>query len=163
MCCSLRLLLTHWGRVTHICVSRLTVTGSDDGLSPGRRQSIIWTNAGILLIQTLGTNFSEMLGKTHSFSFRKMHLKMSFAKGRLFSLGLNVLSLLAKCWWFGSNLASYLQFHYWAILACYYYSVVKQQQGTLVTENENKYLTTRTGYKRCLKQRKWQMNHYPTR
>ena len=39
-----------WGRVTHICVSRLTITGSDDGLSPGRRQAIIWTNAGILLI-----------------------------------------------------------------------------------------------------------------
>ena len=42
--------LTHWGRVTHICVSILTVTGPDNGLSPGRRQAIIWTNAGILLI-----------------------------------------------------------------------------------------------------------------
>ena len=31
-------ILTHWGRVTHICVSRLTITGSDNGLSPGRRQ-----------------------------------------------------------------------------------------------------------------------------
>ena len=27
-----------------------TTIGSDSGLSPGRRQSIIWTNAGILLI-----------------------------------------------------------------------------------------------------------------
>ena len=42
--------LTHWGRVTHICVSKLTIIGSDNGLSPGRRQAIIWTNAGILLI-----------------------------------------------------------------------------------------------------------------
>ena len=42
--------LTHWGRVKHICVSRLTITGSDNGLSPGRRQAIMWTNAGILLI-----------------------------------------------------------------------------------------------------------------
>ena len=41
--------LTHWGRVTHICVSKLTIIGSDNGLSPGRRQAIIWTNAGILL------------------------------------------------------------------------------------------------------------------
>ena len=43
-------LLTHWGRVTHICVSNLTIIGSDNGLSTGRRQAIIWTNAGILLI-----------------------------------------------------------------------------------------------------------------
>ena len=83
--------LTHWGRVTHICVSKLTIIGSDNGLSPGRRQAIIWTNAGILLIRTLGTNFSEILGKIHSFSFKKMHFKMSSAKGRLFSLGLNEL------------------------------------------------------------------------
>ena len=61
--------LTYWGPVTHICVSRLTVTGSDNGLSPGRRQAIIWTNAGILLIRTLGTNFSEIPGKAHSFSY----------------------------------------------------------------------------------------------
>ena len=81
--------LTHRGRVTHICVSKLTIIGSDNGLSPGRRQAIIWTNAGILLIRTLGTNFREILGKIHSIPFKKRHLKMSSAKGRLFSLGLN--------------------------------------------------------------------------
>ena len=86
--------LTHWGRVTHICVSKLTIIGSDNGLSPGRRQAIIWTNAGILLIRTLGTNFSEIPGKIHSFSFKKKHLKMSSAKRRLFSLGLNELTHL---------------------------------------------------------------------
>ena len=53
--------LTHWGRATHICVSRLTITGPDNGLSPSRRHAIIWTNAGILLLQTSGTNFSEIL------------------------------------------------------------------------------------------------------
>ena len=83
--------LTHWGRVTHICVGNLTIIGSDNGLSPGRRQAIIWTNAGILLIRTLGTNLSEILGEIHSFSFSKMHLKMSSAKWRLFGLGLNEL------------------------------------------------------------------------
>ena len=84
--------LTHWGRVTQICVSKLTIIGSDNGLSPGRRQVIIWTNDGILLIRTLGTNFSEILSEIHSFSFKKMHLKMSSAKWRLFCLGLNELS-----------------------------------------------------------------------
>ena len=33
--------LTHCGRVTHICVSKLTIIDSDNGLSPGRRQAII--------------------------------------------------------------------------------------------------------------------------
>ena len=50
--------LTHWGRVTHICASKLKIIGSDNGLSPGRRQTIIWTNTGILLVGPLGTNFS---------------------------------------------------------------------------------------------------------
>ena len=74
------LLLTHWGRVTHICVSKLTIIGSDNGLSPGRRQAIIWTNAGILLLST--------------------------AKWRPSCLGLNVLNIsehviiknLQSCW-----------------------------------------------------------------
>ena len=53
-------MLTHWGWVTHICVGNLTIIGSDNGLSPGRRQAIIWTSVGILLIGPLGTNFSEI-------------------------------------------------------------------------------------------------------
>ena len=85
-------LLTHWGRVTHICVIDLTIIGSNDGLSPGRRQAIIWTNAGILLIGILGTNFSEILSEIHTFSCMKIHLKMSPAKWRPFCLGLDVLT-----------------------------------------------------------------------
>ena len=83
--------LTHWGRVTHICVSKLTIIGSNNGLSPTRCQAIICTNAGILSIGPLGTNFSEILIEIHTFSFKKMHLKMSSAKWRPFCLGLNVL------------------------------------------------------------------------
>ena len=84
-------LLTHWGRVTHICVSKLTIIGSDNGLSPGRRQAIIWTNTGILLIEPSGTNFNEILIEIHTFSFKKMHLKLSFGKCQPSCLGLNVL------------------------------------------------------------------------
>ena len=76
--------LTHWGRVTHICVGKPTTIGSDNGLSPGWRQAIIWTIAGILLIGPLGTNFSEILIGIQTFSFKKMHLKMSSAKRRPF-------------------------------------------------------------------------------
>ena len=84
--------LTHWGRVRHICVSKLAIIGSDNGLSPDRRQAIIQTNAGILLIRTLGTNFSEIWSKIHTISFKKMHLNMSSAKWRPFCLSLNVVS-----------------------------------------------------------------------
>ena len=84
--------LTHWGRGTHICGSKLTIIGSDNGLSPGRRQAIIWTNARILLIRLLGTNFNEMSIEILTFSFTKMRLKVSSVKLRPFCLGLNVLS-----------------------------------------------------------------------
>ena len=85
--------LTHWGRVTHICVGNLTIIGSDNGLSPGRRQAIIWTNDGILLIWPLETNFSEILIEIRIFSLKKIRLKMSSAKCCPFRLGLNVFNL----------------------------------------------------------------------
>ena len=83
--------LTHWGWVMHICITKLTIIGSDNGLSPGQRQAIIWTNTGILLIGPLGTHFSEILIEIDIFSFRKMHLKMSSGKWWSFCLCVNVL------------------------------------------------------------------------
>ena len=83
--------LTHWSRVTHICVGNLIIIGLDNGLSPDRRQAIIWTNAGILLIGPLGTNFSEISIEILTFAFTKMRLKVSSAKRRPFCFGLNVL------------------------------------------------------------------------
>ena len=80
--------------MTHICVSKLAIIGSDNGLSPDRRQAIIWTNAGISLIGPLETNFSEILIKIHTLSFKKIDLKMSSGNRRPFCLGLNVLTLL---------------------------------------------------------------------
>ena len=48
--------------MTHIYASVAYITiDSDNGLSPVRRQAIFWTNAGILLIGSLGINFSEIL------------------------------------------------------------------------------------------------------
>ena len=88
--------LTHWGRVTHICVSELTIIGSDNGLSPGRRQAIIWTNDGILLIGPIGTNFNDISIGIQTFSFKKMHFKMSSAKWRPFCLSLNVLKMVCN-------------------------------------------------------------------
>ena len=91
-----------------MCVAYLTIIGSDNGLSPSRRQAIIWTNVRILLIRPLGANFSEILIEIYTFSFKKMHLKMSSAKRRPFCLGLNLLTyavfasfrtVLGPTWW----------------------------------------------------------------
>ena len=82
--------LTRWGRVMHICASKLAITDSENGLLPARHQAIIWTNTGMLLIRTLGTNFSEIWSEIYTFSFKKMHLKMS-GKCRPSYLGFNVL------------------------------------------------------------------------
>ena len=96
------MLFSHWCVNTlrpsdaFICVVDLTIISSDNGLSPGRRQAIIWTNAGILLFGPLGTNFSEILIEIQTFSLKKIHLKMSSAKWRPFCLGLNVLTTFIR-------------------------------------------------------------------
>ena len=105
--------LTHWGWVMHIpvCVGNLTITGSDNGLSPVWRQAIICTNAGILLIGPLGTHFSEISIESLTFSFRKMCLKESSAKWWPFCLSLNELIhwlvgmwLILKVWFSNSSI-----------------------------------------------------------
>ena len=78
VCCKWQCYLlfsTHWGRATHISVSKLPIVDSDNGM---------------LLIGPMGTKFSEVLIKLCTFSFQKMHLKMSSGKWRSFCLGLNV-------------------------------------------------------------------------
>ena len=73
--------------MTHTCVGNLTIIGSDNGLSPGRRQAIIWNNADLLSIGHLGTKFNEILIEILTFAFKKLRLKMSSAKWRPFCPG----------------------------------------------------------------------------
>ena len=91
VCC-----LTHWGRVMHICVGILPVIGSDSGLSPGRHQAIIWTNAKILLIWPVETNFSEILFRNSNIFIQEIALERVAPKGRPVCLGLNV-SIFGAC------------------------------------------------------------------
>ena len=116
-------LITHWDRVTHICVSKLTIIGSDNGSSPSRRQAIIWTNVGMLLIGPLGTNFSEILIEIYIISSKKMHLKLSSAKRWPFCLGHNVL----RHWkWVNSFSSSHFKptpfNHYWYFCCCCFFT-----------------------------------------
>ena len=76
----------------HICVSEQDQHCFSNGLSPIRRQAITWTNAVLLSIRPLGTNFNEIWIKIQNFSFMKIHFKMSSAKWRSFCSGGNDLS-----------------------------------------------------------------------
>ena len=63
--------LTHWGRVTQICVSKPTIIGSDNGLSPGRRQDIIYLNqCWNFVYWTLGNKFQRKLNP-NSYIFKQ--------------------------------------------------------------------------------------------
>ena len=75
--------------MTHIYIGKVTIIGSDNGLSSGQRLAIIWTSAKILLIGPLGTNFAEILIEIYIFSFNKMHLKILSGNWRPSCLGLN--------------------------------------------------------------------------
>ena len=121
-------ILIHWGWVMHICISEPNIIGSDNGLSPGRRQAIIWTNAGILLIGPLGTNFSEILIKIITFSFKKMYLKMSSAKRQPFCLGLNVLT-----WWNQVSMVKDMTL-YNQYKDCYSHSMLVQWSGSTLAQ-----------------------------
>ena len=62
--------LTHWGRVPHICVNKLTMIVSDNCLSPGRRQAVMWSNPGIFFN---GTNLRDISIKIHIFFHSRLH------------------------------------------------------------------------------------------
>ena len=76
------MVLTHRDRVKRIYVSKIIIIGSDNDLLPGRRQAIMWTNAGILLIGPSIITLSKILTEINRVSFQQMRLKMSSAKRR---------------------------------------------------------------------------------
>ena len=78
-----RITLTQWSQVTYIYFSNVIIIGSDNGLSPGWHQAIIWTNAGTLLTGPLEINFKIKKKKIHTFSFKK-HIEAK-TKGLPFS------------------------------------------------------------------------------
>ena len=95
---------------TYICVSKLTIVGLDNGLSPGWRQTVIRTNAGIWLIKPLGTNFSEIVIEIPTCPFKKMRLKVSSAKWQPFCLGHSSASRLRTSCWQYCNTYLYLTY-----------------------------------------------------
>ena len=68
------------------------IIASGNGLSPVRRQAITWTNARLLSIRLLGTNFNEIWIGILSISFKKVHFKMSSAE---------TAAILSRVWGWG--------------------------------------------------------------
>ena len=73
----------------------MDISDSDNGLSPGRYQTFISTNAGILLTWPLGTNFSGMLKFIH-FHSRKCIYKCRLRNGMHFVSA--TINMLKKCY-----------------------------------------------------------------
>ena len=96
----------------------------DNGLAPNRRQAITWTNSGILLIGTPGTNFNAILIEIHVFSFKNSlnskHLKMASGKWHKFCLGHNVLTIfylfVHVSSWYATNAQS-IELHWFCQVA----------------------------------------------
>ena len=128
----------------YICVGNLTIFGSDNGLSPDWYQAITWTSAGILLIGPLGTNFSEILIRIHTFSFQKMHFKTSSAKRRSFCLSLSVISfaqsqiqvLIYSCFWMCINVVFFFISIHPNLIAGNHNQVTLMIKSNGSTENE---------------------------
>ena len=92
---------THWCRVTRKCVNKLSIISSNNGLSHGRRQAIIWTNARILLIGPLGTKFNDIYSKFIHFHSRRYFWKYRLENnGHLVSVSICYFYLLWAKWYF---------------------------------------------------------------
>ena len=151
--------------ISCICVNKLSIIGSDNGLSPSRHQAIIWTNDGILLIWPPGTNFNKMLIEIHTFSFKKMQVKVPSAKWRPFCLGLNVLMTSKYAVrHFGQycslNYSSWNRLHIYQLIYIYIKSMICMKIPTGITDThhckpKNFQCRTPTG---CTKQNSCTMN-----
>ena len=118
--------------MTHICVVKLTIIGSNNGLSPGRRHAVIWTNAGILLFRNLGSNFSEILIEIDTFSSKKMHLKMSSGKWRPFVSASMCLNSCVSLRW---NQLCVCSFH-----VTPFFKIINASDGQIYAIKPNKYM-----------------------
>ena len=89
--------------------------GLGNGLSPVQCQAIMWTNAGLLSVRPLGTNLSEIQMERLSFSFTKMHLKISSVKWQPFCQGEDELILVQVVVWCHQSISHMVTLDIWLI------------------------------------------------
>ena len=84
--------------IQQICVNNLTSVGSDNVLSPGRRQAIIWNNVGRFSNGPWETNFSEILIINVYIFIQENAFKNAVRKLVCICLGLNVIIQFVLSW-----------------------------------------------------------------
>ena len=95
--------------MTHICVSKVIITGFDNGFSPGRRQDFIWINAGRLLISSLRSKLLWYIG-WNSYVIRTLHDCPSQMNENLLISNSKLTSDSELIWWRQStNLSSFVR------------------------------------------------------
>ena len=103
-CCALSCsLLTHWCWMTHICISKIIIIGSDNGLSPSHYLNQCWN----IVNWNIGNKLQWNCNRNQYIFIPEMHLKMSFVKWLPTYLSLNVLNGLGM----GTNVL-------WTLEAC---------------------------------------------
>ena len=70
-------------------IGNLTIIGSDNGFSPGWRQAIIWSSAGILLTGVLEANFNKIF-------YRNSYI---FIQGNAFESASEMVAILFRTQW----------------------------------------------------------------
>ena len=83
--------LTHWGRVTHICIGKLTIIGWDNGLSPGRRQAIYLNQCWNIVNLTLRSKLQWNFNRNSNIFIQENALENVVSQMVSICLGLNVL------------------------------------------------------------------------
>ena len=76
--------------MAHICVNKLDVIGSSNGLSPVRRQAVVWINDDLLLIGPLEIIFGEIAIKITSTFIQEDAFENVVCETGLFCFGLIV-------------------------------------------------------------------------
>ena len=88
--------LINWGRVTHICVSKINHHWSREWFVAWSAPSHYLNQCWIIVHWNLKNKLQWNLNKICTFTFKKMHLKMSSVKWRPFCLGLNMLRTIIQ-------------------------------------------------------------------
>ena len=135
------------------------IIGSDNGFSPGCCQAIIWNNVGISLIGNLGTNFSETISEIHTFSFKKMHLKMSSAKWWQFCPGPNGLNKCMQYFPNDSNCYPLFRVRSWNNgMRCVSFYILIKRRCTLRYFRSSVCLVPELHYKYVIILARWRLN-----
>ena len=114
--------------MTHIYVGNVTTIVSDNGLSPGRRQSIIWTNAGIFncTLRVVYYGLWNMIRKITWLTCKCETIHCCHQHCLMYIINLSNIMLLAKSWCHNRHL---LHFFYSLVFKVYMKSSLFLSRG----------------------------------